>query len=39
MYVLYKSNPGNKAEDVVNSTTKYIPADMFDWREDLYIYV
>ena len=24
-----------KNEDVVNSTTKYIPADMFDSREDV----
>ena len=24
-----------KAEDVVNITTKYIPAFMFDWRENV----
>ena len=32
---IYHTHPVNKAEDAVNSTTKYIPAVMFESREDV----
>ena len=35
MHFFPPSTQPNKAEDVVNSTTKYIPAVMLDRREDV----
>ena len=32
---IFNTHPVDKAEDVVNSTTKYIPAVMFDRRGDV----